>query len=104
MVTKRFKKINTTDYNLQTIQSNVANSLDSLQLNPILNGITLDPVDVTSGDNVINHLLDRKLQGWVVIGNTAAIDLYDKQSTNDLADRTLILNASGTATIKLYVF
>ncbi len=72
--------------------------------NPLTNGSLLEGVVVASGDNVINHGLQRPLQGYLVIMNSAAVTFYDKQATNQRPQLTLILNASGAATISLYVF
>jgi len=80
------------------------------QINPILalpqsKSIILKDVSLVSGDNVINHRLGRKLQGWVVTRmKDSFVQLYDKQSTNNMSDLTLVLNSSGSGLIDLEVF
>ncbi len=72
--------------------------------NPLVTGNHLKGIVVVTGANVINHGLGQKLQGYIVVRNSAAVTFYDSQATNSRDDLTLILNASGAATISLYVF
>ncbi len=81
-----------------------AASLNPLLGNPLVNGQILSAVRLTTGANVINHGLQRKLQGYLVILNSAATTFYDSQASNQMPDRTLILNSSGATTVSLYVF
>ncbi len=81
-----------------------AAALNPLLANPLASGALIEGVVVASGDNVINHTLQRRLQGYFVVMNSAAVTFYDKQKTNQRPDLTLVLNATGAATISLYVF
>jgi hypothetical protein len=81
-----------------------AASLNPLLSNPMVDGLLLNSVAVSTGANTINHGLGRKLQGYFVVMNSAAVTFYDSQKTNPRPDLTLVLNASGAATISLYVF
>lgn len=81
-----------------------AATLNPILGNPLVNGNILTGIVLKSGVNTINHGLGRKLQGYVVILNSSASTFHDNQSTNQYPDLTLVLNASGTATVSLYVF
>jgi hypothetical protein len=81
-----------------------AAALNPLLGNPVTAGNVLDGLVLAAGDNVINHRLQRPLQGYVVVRNNAAVTFYDKQTTNQTPQLTLVLNSSGVATISLYVF
>ena len=81
----------------------LAAEVNPLLANPFVNGHTISVV-MKSGDNVINHGLGNKLQGWIVVGNNAATTFYDKQASNQKPELNLILNASGACSIVLYVF
>lgn len=79
------------------------------QLNPVLalpqsKGVILTRVSLQIGDNVIDHRLDRNLQGWQLIRVRAAATIYDKQDTNQLKSRTLVLNSSAAVVVDLFVF
>lgn len=81
-----------------------AAALNPVLGNPLVNGQILTGLTLTSGKNVISHGLGRKLQGYLVILNSASTTFYDSQQTNSMPDLTLILNASGATTVSLYVF
>lgn len=81
-----------------------ASTLNPVLANPLLDGQLLQGVAIKTGQNAINHGLQRKLQGYFVVMNSAAVTFYDSQSSNSRSDLTLLLNASGAATISLYVF
>ncbi len=81
-----------------------AGTLNPLLANPLVNGQFLKNVVLVSGNNIINHGLQRKLQGYLVVLNSAAVTFYDNQATNQTPDLTLSLHASGATTVTLYVF
>lgn len=81
-----------------------ASILNPIIENPVANGILMKNLAIKSGLNVINHGLGEKLQGYIVVMNSAAVIFYDSQSTNSTPSLTLNLIASGATTISLYVF
>ncbi len=81
-----------------------ASTLNPVLSNPLVMGNLLQNVSVLTGANTINHGLGDRLQGYIVVMNNAAVTFYDSQKSNPRPDLTLILNASGAATISLYVF
>jgi hypothetical protein len=96
---------NTQIVELSLMQSAWATQLDPILAQPLSKANKLTNISLVSGDNVINHKLGRKLQGWLVIGmHNSFVQLYDKQTTNNMNDLTLILNSSGTGLIDLLVF
>ena len=79
------------------------------QLNPVLglpqsSGVILKSISLTAGDNTIDHRLGRDLQGWQLIRIRAAATIYDKQDSNQLKSRTLVLNSSAPVVVDLFVF
>lgn len=81
-----------------------ASELNPVLANPIVGGRLVKNISMITGVNIINHGLGDKIQGWIVIMNSAAATFYDSQATNPRPQLTLILNASAPATISLYVF
>ncbi len=81
-----------------------AASLNPLLANPLMGGRLLEGIVLTTGVNNISHGLQRKLRGYFVVLKSANVTIYDSQATNQMPDLTLILNASGAATVTLYVF
>lgn len=105
MAVKSFRKLNTDDRNLNLVQDNIDNAFNPLTKNELLDGLIITDIDLVTGqDNIINHKLGRKIQGWIVIGKDAAADIYDNQSSNSLPNLTLLLRTTANCTINLYVF
>lgn len=87
------------------LQTKWATELNPILTNPVSNGLLLKGIILTTGANVINHKLGRKLQGWVVtryIGGAAS--LYDTQDNNGMPQLTLNLTSSANVSVDIYVF
>jgi len=97
-------RVQTDSRELNQFQSQVISSVNPVLQNPIVNGTLLSGIVVASGSNTINHGLGRALIGWIIVRNNASVTFYDTQVSNTSPDRTLLLTASGAATISLYVF
>jgi hypothetical protein len=97
-------KFMTEDQSLALLQTKWASLINPVIDAPQSKGLILKDVVLAAGDNTVNHRLSRKLQGWIVIGITAASQIYDLQATNQTSDKTLILNASAPCTVTLWVF
>lgn len=92
------------DETLMLLQTRWAGMINPLLVAPISQGRLLQASLVSSQPNVINHKLGRKLQGWIIVGQSAATSLYDNQKTNSMPELTLILVASAPAQVTLWVF
>ena len=90
---------------LSMLQTQWSQNINPVLSNPLLNGNMLTNVALKTGINQINHLLDRKPQGWVI---TRMIDgfvqVYDTQNSNQMPTKTLTLMSSGNGTIDLLVY
>lgn len=78
-----------------------ASQLDPVLANPVVQGLELKNINLTVGDNVINHLLGRKQQGWFITDINAVAGIYRSAEFNAL---TLTLNSDVECTINLWVF
>jgi len=54
------------------LQTTWASQLNPLLKNPLSNGQVLKSLPLTSGSNVVDHKLGRKLQGWFLVRQRAA--------------------------------
>lgn len=79
-------------------------TLNPVLANPLVNGLVLANIALTTGNNTINHELGRKLQGYLVTLKNANVTIYDSQQTNQYPDLYLVLISSGAAVVSLYVF
>ena len=105
MANKAFKKTYTENQELNNLQENIEEVIQPLVKNPLLDGLVLTDVVLTTGqDNRVDHKLGRKLLGWTVVGLNANAVIYDNQANNSLPNSTLLLRTSANCTVKLYVF
>lgn len=86
------------------MQTAWASQLNPVISNPSSQSLILQSVSLASGDNTINHLLGRKLQGWKIVRQRAAATFFDKQDSNSAPQLTLALNASGAVVVDIEVF
>jgi hypothetical protein len=89
------------NYNLTCKLQKWKSLIDPLLKNPLNQISILENIELQIGNNVINHKLGRKMQGWIVLDVNAATVIYRSAPLNNL---TLTLNSSAKATINLGVF
>lgn len=94
----------TVDIPLSLLQTAWAKMINPVLSQPINSGVILKEVSLTTGDNVINHRLGRKLQGWFIVRQRGPAVIYDNQDSNNQPNLTLLLNASTNVTVDLLVF
>src|SRR6185295_6984518 len=78
-----------------------SSTLNPLLKNPITAGLLISDVNLSLGDNVINHLLGRKMQGWFLIDVDQQAIIYRSAPLNA---KTLTLNSNAQANVSLWVF
>lgn len=83
------------------MQTQWAASLDPVIANPLINGNFLKDVHLINGVTVINHLLSRKPQGWLIVDVQGAATVYRSAPFNPL---TLTLTSNAAVTVSLYVY
>jgi hypothetical protein len=86
---------------LDMLQTRWASQLNPLLANPLNNMSTLKDIKLTTGVNVINTLLGRMQQGWVIVDKQGPADVYRSAPFNDL---TLTLTSSANVTISIGVY
>jgi hypothetical protein len=101
---KAYKKKGLDD-NINKVQDNVQLALNPIINSPIINGILLSNITLTSGqDNIIEHKLGRELRGYLVVKKSANSNIWDLQDINKLSRLTLNLQCSTNCVISLWVF
>lgn len=94
-------RFQTQSRDLQLLQSSWAATLDPFLANPFLQGILLPNITLINGVTVINHMLGRNLQGWVLTDLTAAATIYRSAALND---KTLTLTSNLQTRCSIYAF
>lgn len=90
----------TGDTNLQLLQNSWKAAILPILNNEINQGILI-AADLVMGDNVINHLLQRKPQGWIIADIEGTAVIYRSAAFNNL---TLTLNSDADVPVKLWIF
>lgn len=90
--------------NLTDMQTRWASEIDPILKNATTNPLILPNVTLALGDNVVNHRLGRKLQGWYISRIRGPATIYDTQDINIMPTLTLQLNASAPVSIDLVVW
>jgi hypothetical protein len=93
--------IKDSDSNFQLMQTQWKAQLDPVLAKPLSRSNILANVALVNGVNVINHLLGRVQQGWIVSDITAAAMIYRSQPFNN---KTLTLTSNAACTVNLVVF
>lgn len=83
------------------MQTKWASQLNPVLANPLNSVSILKNVDLLTGANIINHLLGREMQGWMILDIDAAVVPYRSAPFNNL---TLTLTASAPCTVNIGVF
>lgn len=76
------------------------------QLDPVVNfapnqGLLLKNIALDAGVNVVNHLLGKNMQGWIIIDQNASASIYRSQPMNNL---TITLTSNAPVTVSMWVF
>jgi len=89
---------------IEQMQVKWSSQLNPVISNPVINGLQLTNIKLTTGNNSVNHLLGRDLQGWIIVGINGISDIYDTQATNQLPKLTLNLVSSADVIVSLWVY
>lgn len=99
MKLKPLKKLTGLDYVTGKLFGFVDEFLTQLMPNQFLYGVELS-VDVSTTATAFNHTLGVTPQGWIILDIAANITVWRTGWT----DKTITLDASGSGTIKIWVF
>lgn len=97
-----FQKFQSKAQDLNRLQTNIDMFSRSLIDIPILNGVLLENIVLSTTAAQIQHKLDRNYRGWIVVKQNANATIYSTSST--LSQQFLTLTASAAVTVTLWVF
>lgn len=87
--------------NLMLLQTKWKQSIQPMLDNTLSQGLLLSNIDLIVGENVINHLLSRKQQGWILTDIDTVANIYKFGSFND---KTLTLTSDTPCRVGIWVF
>ncbi len=94
-------QIQSPDQTMMLIQTKWASQLNPLLANKLTQGNLLQNIALINGATIINHLLDRQMQGWILVDKDASVIIYRSAALNP---QTLTLTSNGAVNISLWVF
>lgn len=90
-------------YELKNVQDSIAQIFNQIIPKQIIDGLLLENITVVGGTPLtINHGLGIGPRGWILAKKNAQADVW--QTVSPTPNVTMILNASATVTISLWVF
>ena len=82
----------------------IATALNPLFQLPFASGNRVQDQEITTADTIVDHGLEQKPEGWIILKQNAAQVIYESATVNDFPETTVILKAGGTITADLFFF
>lgn len=99
----KLKLIRSSNPDIAHLQDSISTVIDAFSSKQIIDGTLIENITLTiSTPLTINHGLGYAPRGWIVCKKNAGADVWETAST--IPSKTLILNASATVTISIWVF
>lgn len=91
---------------LNETQYGLAEIVRKLNLEPLIGGVFLTDVTLSTTANLIRHELGYEPRGWLVLNKEASYDVYKDTSVTVSSPTTFIAlrASSGSHTVNLYIF
>lgn len=105
---KAFRKIRVSDQVLDSVQTNIANTLSPVLKSLIVDGVLVKGIELINGVNRISHTLGRLPEGWVIVDRNSAATVFKTVPTsaaNTITDSsTISLTSSGAVIVSIWFF
>lgn len=95
-------RLPTENAELSKVQDYISQALKAQQASNVFSGGRLVTADLSTSETRVEHKLGRPYQGYIVVDKNAAEHVYT--SGNSTPELVLLLKASGTVSVKLFVF
>ena len=99
-----FTQLSTGNEATDQVQGYIATALNPLFQLPFASGNRVQDLDITTADTIVDHGLEQKPEGWIVLKQDAAQVIYISATTNDFPESTIIMQAGGTVNVDLFFF
>ena len=99
-----FTQLSTGTPAVDQVQSYIATALNPLFQLPFASGNRVQDQEITTADTIVDHGLEQKPEGWIILKQNAAQVIYESATVNDFPETTVILKAGGTVTADLFFF
>jgi hypothetical protein len=102
--TRFFRKVISGDRITTQLQTNIEQAVAEVIRNPLIDGRIITGVSLTSTVTQLEHKLNRKIRGYLVLGNSAAALVYDNLSTEPKPELYLPILSTVPTVVNLWVF
>lgn len=99
---KKTPQIN--DKQLSSVQEQIIEWSLPISANALLDGAIIKNISLSTNDTLVAHGLDRSYVGYIVIDRNANAVVYTSTSANPDATRFIVLKASASCVVSIYVF
>ena len=99
-----FTQLSTGNASIDQVQGYIATAINPLFQLPFASGNRVQDQDLSTADTIVDHGLEQKPEGWIVLKQDAAQVIYESATVNDFPETTVILKAGGTVTADLFFF
>lgn len=99
MMLDTFKRLFIGDPTLSRFQDNVTSWAAQIESCPFLRGVEIETT-INTTDTVINHKLQKKPEGYLVLDKNTNANIWTISSNNE----TITLRASSIVSVKIWVF
>lgn len=103
MTIAQYRRVRCKDDDLRQVQDAVGFVFQDIMSRQVIDGQIISNVTASAAFSV-DHKLNRKPNGYLVISKDTNVNIWDSQASNPIPSSTLELNSSGAATISLWVF
>lgn len=102
---RQFKQINTGDFDLQRVQENAATTFSDITKIAFLDGTFVEASLNNATDTAVEHGLGRVPLGYFSVAcNSPGGTVYESNTANNLKSRIILLRATATVNVKLWIF
>lgn len=95
-----FKKVAGADEDVAKLQDRLQEFFAQFIGNPLLNGVLLTNVSLSSTATNVEHKLGRPHLGWIIVRKDANADIWESDTTKSFVK----LTADANVTVDLWVF
>lgn len=100
-----YKKILTSNQELNRIQDSIANELERLQfLQFFANGKLIEGVAVGTSNTEITHGLNQEVRGWFLVKQDTDTRVWQPSTETPAPKQSFYLRASASCTISIIIF
>ena len=99
-----FTQLSTGSAATDQVQGYIATALNPLFQLPFASGNRVQEQDLSTSDTIVDHGLEQKPEGWIVLKQDAAQVIYESATVNDFPETTIIMKAGGSVACDLFFF